>query len=176
MVQVSEAIGGGKSQQQRVFQCKMHQANITEYSTITLEQALEERKEAYLENQKLKSNTSGRETWLESVAGALAAEGNLTKEQYIMNMRNWERQRRNARIIRRVNGKLRAGAVTSVIAPDQQGHWREVTSKREVEDALIAENIRQFSQASDTPFLQEPLLSVVGPFGTSPGAEEITCL
>ena len=102
MVQVSEAIGGGKSQQQRVFQCKMHQANITEYSTITLEQALGECKEAYSENQKLKSNTSWWETWLESVESALAAEGKLTKEQHILNMRNWERQRRNARIIHQV--------------------------------------------------------------------------
>ena len=157
----------------RFLQRKMHQADITEYSTITLEQASEERKEAYLENQKLKCNTSRRETWLATVAGALAAEGKLTKEQHILNMRNRERQRRNARIIRRVNGKLRAGAVTSVIAPDRHGQWREVTTKREVEDALIEENIRRFSQARDTPFLQEPLLSAVGPFGTSPGAEEI---
>ena len=74
----------------------MHQADITDYSNISLEQALEERKEAYLENQKLKSNTSRRETWLESVAGALAAEGKLMKEQHILNMRNRERQQRNA--------------------------------------------------------------------------------
>ena len=81
----------------RFLQRKMHQADITEYSTITLEQASEERKEAYLENQKLKGKTSRRETWLATVAGALAAEGKLTKEQHILNMRNRERQRRNAR-------------------------------------------------------------------------------
>ena len=163
----------GERVNSRYLRRKMHQADITDYSNITLEQALAERKEAYLENQTLKSNTARRETWLESVAGALAAEGKLTKEQCILNMRNRERQRRNARIIRRVNGKLRAGAVTSVIAPDRQGVWREVTSKKDVEDALIAENIRRFSQAQDTPFLQEPLLSAVGPVGTSMGAEEI---
>ena len=70
----------------------MHQADITDYSNISLEQALEERKEAYLENQNHKSNTSRWETWLNSVAGALAAEGKQMKEQHILDMRNQERQ------------------------------------------------------------------------------------
>ena len=68
---------------------------------------------------------------------AKAEAGNLSKEQELLNMRRREEQRRNARIIRSVNGKLRSGSVTSVVAPDEMGKWVEVTSKHEIERAII---------------------------------------
>ena len=56
---------------------------------------------------------------------AKAEAGNLSKEQELLNMRKREEQRRNARIITSVNGKLRSGSVTSVITPDAMGKWVE---------------------------------------------------
>ena len=43
----------------------------------------------------------------------------------------------------------------------------------EIEQAIFDENKRRFWQASNTPFLQAPLLNKVGIIGTGPGAEEI---
>ena len=83
---------------------------------------------------------------------AKAEAGNLSKEQKLLNMRRREEQRRNAWIIRSVNGKLRSGSVTSVVAPDAMGKWVEVTSKHEIERALLVENERRFNQAKDTSF------------------------
>ena len=112
-----------------------------------------------------------RKSWLTSLCEARAADGNLSKEQELKNRIRTEEQRRNARIIRRVNGKLRSGSVTSVVAPDENGIWREVTGKVDMEQALLDENKRRFTQASNTPFLQLPLLQMVGPLGTGPAAE-----
>ena len=61
----------------------------------------------------------------------------MTKELELKNRIRIEEQRRTARIIKRVNGKLRAGSVTSVVAPDKNGVWREVTEKDDIEIALL---------------------------------------
>ena len=42
-----------------------------------------------------------------------------------------------------------------------------------MEQALLDENKRRFTQASDTPFLQPPLLQMVGALGTGPSVEAI---
>ena len=59
------------------------------------------------------------------------------------------------------------------MAPDDNGIWKEVTSKVDMEQALLDENKRRFTQARSTPFLQPPLLQMVGPLGTGPAAEQI---
>ena len=72
-----------------------------------------------------------------------------------------------------MNGKLRSGSVTSVVAPNEAGVWIEVTEKEAMEKALLDENERRFTQARNTPFLQPPLLQLVGTMGTGPAAEDI---
>jgi hypothetical protein len=71
-----------------------------------------------------------------------------------------------ARQIKRVNGKLRACSITSVIAPSPHDpNLRlEMTSKKDMEDACLAENKRRFNQAADTPCMQSPLYDLLGPF------------
>ena len=53
-----------------------------------------------------------RQSWLLLLCEARAAEGDTTKELELKNRIRIEEQRRTARIIKRVNGKLRAGSVT----------------------------------------------------------------
>jgi hypothetical protein len=140
----------------------------------TLEEALENRSAAYcLEKIMAKTTESTRQSWLLALCEARAAEGNTTKEAELQNRIRIEDQRRTARVIKRVNGKLRSGSVTSVVAPDKDGRWREVTEKEDIEMALLEENERRFTQAADTPFLQDPLLRLVGKMGTGPAAEAI---
>jgi len=46
---------------------------------------------------------------------------------------------------------------------------KECTDRDSIEVACLQENQAQFNQASDTPFLQEPLYSLVGNYGEGPG-------
>ena len=158
----------------RYIQRLMKKCNEQGAMTVTLEEAIEKRATAFRREKIMSKTTEAtRLSWLESLCEARAAEGNLSKEQEIRNRLQIEEQRRNARIIRRVNGKLRSGSVTSVVAPDENGIWKEVTERRSMETALLDENRRRFTQASDTPFLQPPLLELVGALGTGPAAEDI---
>jgi hypothetical protein len=61
-----------------------------------------------------------------------------------------------------MNKKLCRGSLTAVIMPNAQGQWVEYNDKIVMEHAMIDEDSRQFNQASNTPFVQEPLASKVG--------------
>jgi len=86
-----------------------------------------------------------------------------------------ESQRRDARLIRRLNGRPRSGGISFVIAPvGNNGEWIEVSDKEGIERALLDENQRRFYQASGTSFMTtSPLYDAVGPLGISKGAQEI---
>jgi hypothetical protein len=89
----------------------------------------------------------------------------MSAAQAVKNMQRREEQRRNARMIRRVDDKLRSGSVTMVLAPDDDGNWTERTEKLEIETAFLQENERRFNQANDTPFLVSPLYDFNGHLG-----------
>ena len=132
------------------------------------------RKDAYrAEKIMAMQSEANRKSWLESLCEAKAEAGEGDKEAVYRNLIRMEGQRRNARIIGRVNGKLQTGSVTSVVAPNEMGEWVEVVGKEEIERALLQENERRFNQAKETPFLQKPLLDLVGKLGVGKAANEI---
>jgi hypothetical protein len=53
------------------------------------------------------------------------------------------------------------------------GEWIELTQRQDIEQALIQELSVRFNQAADTPFQSEPLLSTVGPLGTTDATGQI---
>jgi hypothetical protein len=116
-----------------------------------------------------------RPKWLDAWAAAeVEASGNkLTVEKELEMKKQIKQQRRDARIIQRASGKLQPGGLTSVVAPDSQGNWVELTKKEDIERALCAENACRVNQAKDTPLLQEPLFSEVGPLGFGPASQAI---
>ena len=120
-----------------------------------------------------RNSPSHRHTFLHGLAAARATERGTSAEKEILMLEEREKQRTEWRLIRSVEGKLRGRAVSMVIAPNEQNQWVERTDKAEIEAAVFGEAERRFNQASDTPFLQEPLLSMVGPLGTGPAAEAI---
>ena len=77
-----------------------------------------------------------RKLWLESLCEAKAEAGEGSKEMVLRRLIRIEDQRKNARIIGRVNGKLPSGSVTSVVAPNEDGEWVEVVGKEGIEKAL----------------------------------------
>ena len=164
----------GKNVDSRFLARKAKKANIVAPLDRTLLQAKEKRAAAYRDEKRMaKSAVNDRKTWLESLAEARSASGNLSQAQEVKNLLSREEQQRAARIIRRVNGKLREGSLTSVVAPNFNGEWVEVTKKQEIEKALMEENERRFNQARNSPFLKPPLLDLVGRCGTGPAAEAI---
>jgi hypothetical protein len=139
-----------------------------------LEEVVERRKRAYRAEKILaKVSEASRKSWLESLCEAKAEAGEGSKEVVLRRLIRIEDQRKNARIIWRVNGKLQSGSVTSVVAPNEEGEWVEVVGKEGIGKALLEENERRFNQAKATPFLQQPLLDLVGKLGVGKAAEEI---
>jgi hypothetical protein len=81
----------------------------------------------------------------------------MSTAQAVKNMQRREEQRRNARMIRRINAKLRSGSVTVVLAPADDGNRTE----------------RRLNQAKDVPFLVPPLYDLIGPLDISPHADAV---
>jgi hypothetical protein len=117
------------------------------------------------------SRNNRRIKWLTGLSVAFAAENKTTTAQEKENYIHREEQRK----IKRVNGKLHAGSVTSVIAPNPHDpNLRlEMPSKVDMEEARLAENKRRFNQAADTPFMQPPLYDLFGPLGITKAADRI---
>jgi hypothetical protein len=164
---------GGKVSTRLVTR-KLRSAGLSDLWTAPLDEINEDRDRYYRERKRIaQDSVQLRITWIESLAAAKAAAGNSSQEQEILNFNRREEQRRNARMIRRVNGKLRSGSVTSVIAPDAHGQWIECSTKTTIEKALLQENQRRFNQARDTPFLTSPLFEMIGPMGIGEHADAI---
>ena len=116
--------------------------------SVSLEEAMENRASAHrLEKAAASKSITNRKTWLQSLCDAKAEAGNVSAEKVLANFIRVEDQRRNARIIRAANGKLRSGGVTQVIAKDLTGTPRELSIREDIEKALCEENARRFNQA-----------------------------
>ena len=68
-----------------------------------------------------------------------------------------------------ITKNLQYGGLTHVIDLD----GTECNTREEIEEACLKENQACFDQARDTPFLQEPLFSLVGNYGEGQGATSI---
>ena len=72
-----------------------------------------------------KVSEASRKSWLESLCEAKAEASEGSKEMVLRRLIRIEDQRKNARIIGRVDGKLQSGSVTSVVAPNEDGSgWK----------------------------------------------------
>ena len=171
---VRNKLSGRKQVNANLLRRKAKAANITYDPSWTLEDVKAMLKSAYQEKKRNHPHASdNRFSHLDSLATAKAIMGktDATKEKNAMIRR--ETQRKEARLIRRVNDKLRSSSLSLVIAPDADGNWTEMTAKDDIERACLEENERRFNQASNTPFLQPPLFDEVGPLGTGPAVPEI---
>ena len=87
-------------------------------------------------------------------------------------LRRTAKQRSTARRIRELTSPPRP-SLTTLDAPGPEGSRQICQTKNEVEAACVAEGRRRFTQAYNSPFVNEPLLSLVGLLGTGPAAENI---
>jgi hypothetical protein len=103
-----------------------------------------------------------RMTALESLAEALAAQGNVEKEKTLKALREREQQRTLARKIKYLQGKIRTGSTTMVSITDADGNRQDITKKSAIEKAILDSNRLKFNQSSHRPFYQSPLKDEFG--------------
>ena len=150
------------------------QAGIPAAPRSTLTDAQTALSQAYVEYKRVKKGSDTlRQTWLEGLASALAQSGNSSAATHYTNLLQREKQRRDARQIRRATGKLRTGGLLSVLAPTSDGTWAEMTSPHDIVDACMQENARRFRQANNTPFMTPPLSDTIGHLGIGVEADKI---
>ena len=163
---------GGKVNS-RFLHRKAKRAKVTGYQRLSLDELREKKDDAFTRYWELAIKPDRRLSWLEGLCEARAKENNTDGESELRQRIQAERSRKEARLIAKVNGKIRSGAVTTVWAPDGQGGRAEMTNRSEMEQALLDESQRRFTQASDTPFMKDPLFSLVGKLGITAASKEI---
>jgi hypothetical protein len=128
------------------------------------------------------NHTNKRETWLVSLANALAdaeEETNTTDSdtlrlKHLKALQQREQQRRTARIIRRVvKGSTTYQPLDHVEFTTNDNVIQTTHDRTTIEEKLIEENKQRFNQAALSPFLQPPLVQLVGRFGETEGVKQI---
>ncbi len=103
----------------------------------------------------VKSNSGPlRSTALESRAAAVAEKDGITKAAAIKSLKGREEQRRTARKIKHVRGKLVSGSTTLVTVSAPSGELKDIVEKAEIEQAIMQENKHKYQQSFHTPFLR----------------------
>ena len=116
-----------------------------------------------------------RNEYIESLAALHASKGNESKSNAIKRMKRNEDMRSAYRRIKSVTKKFQ-GATERVKIPDKanSGTMKITTDKLEIEEALREENVSKFKLAyKECPFLQEPLLSMLGQESSTESADQI---
>jgi len=79
-----------------------------------------------------------------------------------------EQARKMARLVRAaLNSEPRPGALNAVIRPNANGQRQEFTTKHTLEKVCLEEAGHQFSQANNTPLLQNLFLKIFRELGTN---------
>jgi hypothetical protein len=74
-----------------------------------------------------------RETALHTLAEAHAAANNTTKQQALKTLIHHEAQKRTAKKIKYVRGKIIIGSTSVVSVQNAEGDWKDVTAKEDIE-------------------------------------------
>ena len=91
-----------------------------------------------------------RNEFMEDLAEARSLAKDTDKDKELKQLRTIEKQRTQARNIKRMHGKLQRNATTKIYITDNNGR-QVVTDKDGMVEAVIDENDARFSQSEDTP-------------------------
>jgi endonuclease/exonuclease/phosphatase family metal-dependent hydrolase len=141
--------------------------------TITIDEIEIELTNALQEYKQAKKKASNwRSEFLDSLVEARAKHKGTTVEAEEKSLKQIERQRKQARTVKRIRRKGEQGSVNMVFETDETGR-HERTSKDDIEDACIRENSQRFSQSWNTPFMQPPLLEDFGYLADTVAADQV---
>lgn len=151
----------------------MHKTSEMEALKNTLTQANTRLDLAHKNYRKAKEKADNwRNEFLDSLAEARAKDKDTTIEAEEKSIKQIERQRKQARNIKRVRQKGQQGSVNMVFETDEEGRHERV-SKDDIEDACIRENSQRFSQSWNTPFMTPPLVHDFGYLAETDSAEQV---
>jgi hypothetical protein len=119
--------------------------NIVDAFNLNISQVEDKLDKSYQDYRKARADaTIWRDKFLVGLAKSRSESKGTDQEKELQQLRTIEQQRTVARNIKRMQGKLQRNATTQVCIKNEQGQ-RTVTSKDDIEDACIEENITQFS-------------------------------
>ena len=104
---------------------------------------------------------------------AIAARKGTDADTESNTLKRVERQRRQARNVKRMRGRLGNSRVTKLWFTDEEGTRIQCNTQHSMENACFQENETRFSQSESTPPMQEPMLSELSYLAEHPAAEEI---
>ena len=127
-----------------------------------------------------KQATAERTSFLDDLAQARAEESlqrsNKSKEELtesqLRNMISNERLRESFRRIKASRGVTKQG-LSTVVTTDENGNEITLTKQKEIEESIMAENVKKFTQTHNTTPLSHPLLSFLGHTGDKPEVTSI---
>ena len=152
----------GKSVSNRKIRRLLKKTDITDAYVIPVEEIERRLTQAHAAYREAKKQAPmWRDDFLHELAKARALRKGTTEEKELELMKRIERQRQEARNIKRMRRKLDRCA-TNQVYYERHGVRTLATSKRDIEKACIEENISRFSQSEGTPPLEEPMLSLLG--------------
>lgn len=106
---------------------------------------------------------------MDSRAEAIAQRDGIKKASAIKALKVSE-ERRAARKIKHVRGKLAMNSTTIVTIQLPNGETLDIFQKSDIEQAIMQENKTKYQQAFYSPFMQPPLISDFGLLGTGPSS------
>ena len=141
---------------------------------LSLKECEEERNLATKKYRKLKRNAKqSRIQFLNELAMQHAERGNETSSNIVARMNRNEEMRESYRRIKVIT-KPFFGATEKVLIYDENEEKEEVSMEKiTIEKALSEQNIKKFTEAYSSPFLQQPLLSKLGQDASTPAAQSI---
>jgi hypothetical protein len=125
-------------------------------------------------NHSVKANHGAlRSSALDSRAEAIAQKEGIQKATIIKSLKLREEQRRIARKIKHVRGKLAMGSTTLVTIQTPTGETQDILEKSDIEQVIMQENKSKYQQSFHTPFMRPPLITDFGLLGTGPCSSDL---
>ena len=144
--------------------------DISNSLSYTLNQIKQELTDAFQKYKEIKKNGNGsslRDEWYEQLAEAKAAANNTSFASELKNKRQKEKQKQMFRAIKWATANNTVNTAISEVTETVNGEEVTLTSKDEVEQAIITANDKKYRQTNDTPLLNE-LLPDFGFLGNTP--------
>ena len=146
--------------------------NASQYS---LEQLIINLQDAYtIYNQIKDRHMDHRKSHLERIANAKEEAGQGKSASHLKSMLHREEQRRifrKSKLSLHNNTNLRTNYIT---VTQEDGTKEEITNQKDMENAIIEENIKKYHQSEQScPFLKSPLVDDFGFHGEGPGTNQV---
>jgi hypothetical protein len=107
-------------------------------------------------------------------ADADAAALNRDAAKILKRIVNAEISKSSFQNLRRVLGKIKSGALSSIMVPgDEPDTWERIYDQTQITAILIERNKKHFGQAHGTPFTVSPLQNWLGYHGTSTSSDAV---